>query len=119
MFDFGGSTCNVTVICASEGDLDVKGTGSDLNLGGRDIDECLVKFCMEEFNAAKNIDLSEDRYRDARKRLAIECERVKIILSEESVYEIRVSSIAEDEDLCFTMTREKLEEIAETIFEGL
>ena len=47
--DFGGGSLDISVLCVSEGILDVQATQGDMNLGGRDIDEEIVKYCIEQF----------------------------------------------------------------------
>ena len=95
-------------------------------MGGRDIDEALVEYCIKEFQEEKNIDLSESK--EARKRLAIECERVKVILSEQHSAEALVASIVvnvvnEDEevyeDLEVSISRDTLESELEQFNERL
>lgn len=49
VFDFGGGTFDISVLCVSEGILDVQATRGDMNLGGRDIDEAIVNYCIEKF----------------------------------------------------------------------
>lgn len=49
VFDFGGGTFDISVLCVSEGILDVQATRGDMNLGGRDIDEDIVKYCIDQF----------------------------------------------------------------------
>ena len=49
VFDFGGGTFDISILCVSEGVLDVQATRGDMNLGGRDIDEKLVDYCKEQF----------------------------------------------------------------------
>ena len=49
VFDFGGGTFDISVLCVSEGILDVQATRGDMNLGGRDIDEEIVNYCIDQF----------------------------------------------------------------------
>ena len=49
VFDFGGGTFDISVLCVSEGILDVQATRGDMNLGGRDIDGEIVKYCIQKF----------------------------------------------------------------------
>lgn len=51
VFDFGGGTFDISVLCVSEGILDVQATRGDMNLGGRDIDEEIVNYCIEQFKS--------------------------------------------------------------------
>lgn len=57
MFDFGGGTLDISVVCISEGMIDVAATKGDMKLGGRDIDQRLVDFCIMEFKEVSGIDL--------------------------------------------------------------
>ena len=45
-FDFGGGTFDVSLISASDGVLNVEGTHGDMRLGGVDLDEVIVKMCI-------------------------------------------------------------------------
>lgn len=65
-----------------------------MNLGGRNIDDELIMHCIEKFKETTGIDLADDK--QAKKRLYIECERVKHYLSDFYEAEVRISSIAED-----------------------
>lgn len=67
------------------------------NLGGANIDKRLVECCIREFKEVMNIDLSNDL--KARRQLLRECERAKILLSEQEKVEVRVNNIVRDEDL--------------------
>ena len=49
VFDFGGGTFDISVLCISDGTLDVQAARGDMNLGGRDIDEAIVNYCIEKF----------------------------------------------------------------------
>ena len=49
VFDFGGGTFDVSILAINEGILDVQATRGDMSLGGRDIDEQIVNYCIEEF----------------------------------------------------------------------
>lgn len=58
VFDFGGVTLDISILCCYDGELEIKSTNCERNLGGRDIDEALVEYCIKEFQEKKNIDLS-------------------------------------------------------------
>ena len=51
----------------------------------------------------------EAQYKEPRRRLFVECERAKITLSEQFDAEVRVPSIAVDQDLNVSITRDELE----------
>ena len=47
VFDFGGGTFDVSVLNVQDGLIDVLAMNGDMNLGGRDLDEILVNYCIE------------------------------------------------------------------------
>ena len=47
VFDFGGGTFDVTILTLDNGVIDVKAHGGDNHLGGNNIDERLVKYCLD------------------------------------------------------------------------
>ena len=49
VFDFGGGTFDISVLCISDGTLDVQAARGDMNLGGRDLDEVIFKYCVKKF----------------------------------------------------------------------
>jgi L1 cell adhesion molecule like protein len=79
IFDFGGGTFDVTVLIIKGNDFTVKSTGGDSHLGGQDIDNLLVEYCMKEFKKKFGIDLHGNL--KTLRRLKFECEKLKIDLS--------------------------------------
>ena len=68
VFDFGGGTFDISIVAISNGVLDVQATKGDMNLGGRDLDEIIVNYCIEEFKKSSHgVDLSNNK--QARTRL--------------------------------------------------
>ena len=57
VFDFGGGTFDVSILDISNGTINVEATEGDMNLGGRDLDQVLVDYCLEEFKKANNVDI--------------------------------------------------------------
>jgi heat shock protein 1/8 len=49
VFDFGGGTLDVTILTTCGDMLEVKSTSGDTHLGGEDLDNRLVDYCMMEF----------------------------------------------------------------------
>ena len=48
VFDLGGGTLDVSVLCVEDGNSEVRTTSGDAHLGGSDIDNLLVNYCIEE-----------------------------------------------------------------------
>lgn len=46
VFDFGGGTFDVSILCVGDGVNEVKSTQGDTHLGGQDIDNLLVMHCV-------------------------------------------------------------------------
>jgi molecular chaperone DnaK (HSP70) len=82
VFDLGGGTFDATIVeyqgLAYMRELAIDG---DVNLGGRDFDNRLVKFCTDKL---VGMDMGIDSPR-TKARLAVECERAKIALSGKNV----------------------------------
>ena len=61
VFDFGGSTFDATVLDVSEGTIKEKASTVNMNLGGRDLDQVLVDYCLSEFKKTSGIDTQDDK----------------------------------------------------------
>ena len=115
VFDFGGGTFDVTIIKVKGNTFIIKATGGDTHLGGQDIDNLLVEYCIQEFKNETGIDISNDKKAIA--RLKNECEKKKKFLSAADEVEISVDSISKGEDFCITIDKAKLEDLCEKIFQ--
>lgn len=105
--DVGHSDMSVAVVAFSKGQLTVKSTAYDRNLGGRDIDFALVRHFANEFKGKYKIDvLSSPK---AVFRLAASCEKLKKILSANTEAPLNVESIMEDIDASSKLNREQYE----------
>ena len=115
VFDFGGGTFDVSVLEVSEDTVEVKSTGGDSHLGGRDIDKKLLNHIIREYKTETGIDLSKDPL--AMQRIDEEVERAKKELSQSKETEINIpfvtSTDAGPQHLLTKITRNELEEIAQ------
>ncbi|KAF4514003.1 UNVERIFIED_CONTAM: hypothetical protein B566_EDAN018679, partial [Ephemera danica] len=88
VFDFGGGTCDVSVLEVRGDDFVVKASRGDNTLGGRDLDQRLLEHVLEcRQLSEKSLD------RSTKSRILYECEKVKRILSdklEEKMYLAKV-----------------------------
>ena len=119
VFDLGGGTLDVTIMEMGQGVFEVKATSGDTQLGGRDMDEALLRYVVEEFRKQTGIDLTRDP--QAMNRLREAVEKAKIELSSVYETEINLPFIAFDSSgpkhLQMTITRAKLEELVRPIVE--
>ncbi len=113
VFDFGGGTFDISVLEVGDDVVEVKATGGDSHLGGRDIDQKIVKYILEEFRKESGLDISKDPL--ALQRLDEAAEKAKHELSTTAETEINIPFIASDTSgprhLLVKITRTKLEEI--------
>jgi len=114
VYDFGGGTFDVSILEVGDDVIEVRSTDGDAHMGGRDIDQAIVKFIADEYKKESGIDVSKDPL--ALQRLDEAAEKAKHELSNNSETEINIPFITSDADgpkhLLLTMTRAKLEELA-------
>lgn len=114
VYDFGGGTFDVTVLEVGDDVVEVKSTDGDAHMGGRDIDQEIVRHLISEFKKAEGIDLGNDPL--ALQRLDEAAEKAKLELSSSGETEVNIPFITSGAEgpkhLLLRLTRAKLEEIA-------
>lgn len=114
VFDYGGGTFDVSVLEVGEGVVEVKSTDGDSHMGGKDIDQKIIDWIIEEFKKDSGIDISKDRL--ALQRLDEAAEKAKIELSTTNETEINIPFITSNESgpqhLMLKLSRSKLEQLA-------
>ncbi len=114
VFDFGGGTFDVSVLEVGDDVIEVKSTDGDSHMGGKDIDQKIIQWIIDEFKKQTAIDLAKDPL--ALQRLYEESEKAKIELSTSNETEINIPFIASGpngpEHLVQRISRAKLEELA-------
>lgn len=114
VYDFGGGTFDVTVLEVGDDVVEVQSTDGDSRMGGRDIDQEIVRFLITDFKSNEGIDLSKDKL--ALQRLDEAAEKAKLELSTTTETEINIPFITSDNEgpkhMLITLTRAKLEELA-------
>jgi L1 cell adhesion molecule like protein len=114
VFDCGGGTHDVSLLSLYEGVFSVLATSGNSSLGGEDIDNTLVKFCINDFKKKHGRDLSESA--KSVQRLKIACERAKRTLSSVMQTCIEIDSLFEGIDYNVNIGRPKFEELCMDIF---
>lgn len=114
VFDFGGGTFDVSVLEVGDDVIEVKSTDGDSHMGGKDIDQAIIKWIVGEFKKENGVDLGNDPL--AMQRLYDEAEKAKVSLSTANEYEINIPFITSGDSgpihLVLTLSRAKLEELA-------
>jgi molecular chaperone DnaK len=114
VYDFGGGTFDVTVLEVGDEVVEVQSTDGDAHMGGRDIDQEIVRHLIAEFKKAEGIDLGTDPL--ALQRLDEAAEKAKHELSTAGDTEINIPFITSGSEgpkhLLLKLTRSQLETIA-------
>ncbi len=114
VYDYGGGTLDVSVLCIEDGIFEVLATAGDCHLGGCDLDNILCNHFCREFKRKHKKDLSENP-RSIR-RLLTACERAKRSLSSSVTANIEIDSLYEGIDFNSTISRARFEELCGNIF---
>jgi len=119
VYDFGGGTFDVSVLEVGDNVVEVKATGGDAHMGGRDIDHEIIKWVATEFKKENGIDILGDKL--ALQRIDDASEKAKKELSTATETEINIPFITVDEsgpkNLLVKITRAQLEQLAASYIE--
>jgi len=119
VFSFGGGTHDVTLMDFGKGVFQVLSTSGDTQLGGTDVDKAIMDYILEEFKRQTGANIANDR--TALSRLKDAAEKAKIELSTLMTTDIDLPFITSDvtgpKHLRITLTRTKLEALAQPIVE--
>jgi molecular chaperone DnaK len=117
VFSFGGGTHDVTVMDFGKGVFQVLSTSGDTQTGGTDIDNAVMDYLVDEFKRQTGVNLLSDKM--AAGRLKEAAEKAKIELSTLMATDIDLPFLYSDtsgpKHLHFTLTRAKLEALAQPI----
>ncbi|MDG5491825.1 molecular chaperone DnaK [Psychroserpens sp. SPM9] len=117
VFDFGGGTHDVSILELGDGVFEVLATDGDTHLGGDDVDEKIINWLADEFNAEEGIDLRQDPM--ALQRLKEASEKAKIELSSSAQTEINLpyvtATASGPKHLVRTLTRSKFEQLIDDL----
>jgi molecular chaperone DnaK len=120
VYDLGGGTFDVTVLDISQETIEVLATNGDTHLGGKDFDNVIIDYIIEEFKKDSGVDLSKDKA--AKQRIKEAAEKAKHDLSTQSDHEINLPFITMGPDnqpqhLIMKLTRSKLESLVQHLVE--
>ena len=119
VFDLGGGTFDISILEVGDGVVEVKSVDGDSHLGGRDIDQQIIRFIADKFKAETGIDVMKDTL--ALQRIDEGAEKAKHELSTQSESEIFLPFLAAGQDgpknLQMKLTRAELENIARPFVE--
>ena len=117
VFDFGGGTHDVSILELGDGVFEVLSTDGDTHLGGDDVDEKIINWLADEFNAEEGLDLRKDPM--SLQRLKEAAEKAKIELSSSAQTEINLPYITATasgpKHLVRTLTKSKFEQLIDDL----
>ncbi len=85
VYDLGGGTFDVSILEIGEGVFEVVATGGDNQLGGKDFDERIMGWLIEEFKGETGIDLRKDPSAMQRLKEAAENAKKELSFKQETV----------------------------------
>ena len=119
VYDFGGGTFDISILNTTPETVEVMATGGEAHLGGRDFDQRIINWVVEQFKKEKGIDLSKDSL--ALQRLKETAEKAKIELSSALETEINLPFITSDasgpKHLLYKLTRAKFDNLTRDLVE--
>ena len=114
VYDFGGGTFDVSVLEVGDDVIEVQSSDGDAHMGGRDIDQAIIRHLIATFKGSDGVDLGKDKL--ALQRLDEASEKAKLELSTTAETEINIPFISQGTDgplhLAIKLSRAKLEELA-------
>lgn len=116
VYDFGGGTFDVSVLEVGDDVIEVKSTDGDSHMGGRDIDQKIVRYLADEFKKETGLDVTKDPL--ALQRLDEGAEKAKHELSTAAETEVNIPFITVGSDgtpqhLLVKLSRANLESLSE------
>ena len=120
VFDFGGGTFDLSIIDVTDFQFETRANKGDQFLGGGDLDNKLMEYCIDDFS--KKNQISKDEIENNNKclqRLKIACEQTKKILSVKFEDRIYLEDFYQELPINCTITRAKFEELCKEFFEKL
>lgn len=119
--DVGAGTFDITILEMADGVFEVKATNGDTRLGGKDYDQAIMQWMIDDFKKDTGIDLQKDQM--ALQRLKDEAEKAKIALSTSDIYDINIPFISADstgpKHLAMTLSRPKFESLVSDLNDKL
>ena len=119
VYDFGGGTFDVSILNTTPETMEVIATGGEAHLGGRDFDQRIINWLVDEYKKEQGIDLSKDVL--ALQRLKEAAEKAKIELSSAMETEINLPFITSDSSgpkhLLYKITRAQFENLSRDLIE--
>ncbi|KAK9740676.1 hypothetical protein RND81_03G053200 [Saponaria officinalis] len=114
VFDLGGGTFDVSLVCNQRDVIEVKAIGGDAHIGGSDFDTRMVSYFVEDIKKKHKKDLSQNPRALGRLRAA--CERAKRALSATAETRIEVDGLYDGIDFSVSVFRSLFDRLNVQLF---
>lgn len=116
VFDMGGRSVAVTVLLVNKnGSCTVKAMVQDANLGGDDLDSCLVEHFASVFDTVHQTNVRQNA--KAMHKLREACEHAKRSLSTNKVAPLQIDSLLDGNDFYIQLERDQFETICKPVID--
>ena len=119
VYDLGQGTSDISILDCADGVFEVLATNGDSLLGGKDIDEAIVKLLINEIKNQYGVDVSKDN--QAMQRITEAAEKAKCELSTAQTTNINIPFITMNTNgpvhLTYDLTRAKFESIVSEVYD--
>lgn len=120
VFDFGGGTLDITILNIIDNAIEIKTSHGNNHLGGNDIDNNLLQFCLSQFIKQNNLqsetkNILQNKY--LLQQLKLKCEEVKILLSSIDNAFVSFKKFYHNIDLNVNINKDIFIKINSTIFD--
>lgn len=118
IYDFGGGTFDVSVVKLTNNPIEITvlATGGDNHLGGQDIDNNLVKYYAKQYLELNGVDLYQSNMKKKLIRLKRECEKSKMLLTDQSETTLDCEFL-EDTEVNLQLSRALLTELNQYLYD--
>ena len=117
VFDLGGGTFDVSLLSIQQNDeseVEVLAVDGDTHLGGADFTNKLLSYMQHQVQSKHGKDVTQNKR--ATRRLYNACEKAKLRLSSHPEANMELDELVPGVDFCATITREKFEELCQSLF---
>lgn len=114
VYDLGGGTFDVSIVCISKDSVEVRATGGIRKMGGHFFDQIILNYVTDHLLDQHDIDLYDDEYLDDLQELLQKAEKCKLQLSgkAKAVIPIKIGKVREQLEI----TREQFESMMEKFY---
>ncbi|XP_017779118.1 PREDICTED: heat shock 70 kDa protein 1A-like [Nicrophorus vespilloides] len=117
IFDCGGGTFDISIVKLNKKQVTVLGIDGDLNLGGNNVDSCLLDYSISHIEQTYNYDARNDDRLMFRLRSKCESIKVEFASSEEAILHLENFMPDDCEDLVLSLSRADFDSVCANTYD--